>query len=122
MHHRNAPNGHDPFGMILYSLGDVLRGLGRLEEGQEHNRGMLRDHSQRLGTIEQRQAVIFERVHGQEVHLDQMDKRTSSTSSPSLGWRDWLRLVAALAVLAIGLLAQIPIDKIPFDKIAALIK
>lgn len=107
--------------MILFSLGDVLRGLGRLEEGQSWNSRVLTDHSQRLGLIERRQAVIYERVHGQGVRLDAMDKRGSSTSSP-MTRQDWLRLAAGLAILLGGLLLQVPVDKIPFDKIAMLIK
>lgn len=122
---------HDPLPNMLQSLGDILRGLGRLEEGQRRSHEHLWEHSQRLRNIELGATAIEQRTRVIERTLksqgDQIsanrgsidDMRRSSMNSPETPRRylgltlgDWVRLGSAAAIVIMGLIAQIPLDKL----------
>lgn len=128
---RDRENGYDPLPTMLQSLGDILRGLGRLEEGQRRSHEHLWDHSQRLRNIEIGATVIDQRTRVIERTLksqgDQIaanrgsidDMRRFSMNSPDTPRRylgltigEWVRLGSAMAIVIMGLIAQIPLDKL----------
>lgn len=119
---------HQTTGLILNRLGDVLLLLGQLQSGQQASHIQLGEHSVRLGAIEQRTAVIYERVASQEGRvsrntdrLDEIDRRQKSGDMPSLSIKEWLRLGAAAIILIGGFLLQLPLDKIA-KALSALLK